>query len=146
MINQSRVPRCIHRPRGEVLQVVVDRSLVVKYVSVRSLFQYRLRDNETVMGSVDDITAPNVALSALDQRVDDFLSFVRDNSPFYGEFWLSKVSSSSLGLDSLESYPLTDHAAYWQANTCLDSRVVTSKQQDGIVFKTGGTQFVLVSL
>lgn len=71
--------------------------------------------------------------------VETFLDFVKGNSPFYKEFWNTVPSASASG-DTLERLPLTDHAAYWQANTCLNSNVVTSEQQDGIIFKTGGIQ------
>ncbi|KAK2599233.1 hypothetical protein N8I77_011003 [Diaporthe amygdali] len=70
--------------------------------------------------------------------VESFLEFVKSNSPFYKDFWNNALEALASG-NRLESYPLTDHAAYWQANTCLNSSVVTSEQQDGIIFKTGGT-------
>lgn len=73
------------------------------------------------------------------EAVEIFLDFVKGNSPFYKEFWNTIPSASASG-NTLERLPLTDHAAYWQANTCLNSSVVTSEQQDGIIFKTGGTQ------
>lgn len=71
------------------------------------------------------------------ETLETFLEFVRGNSPFYREFWNTIASNTAL-TNTLESYPLTDHAAYWQVNTCLNSKVVTSEQQDGIIFKTGG--------
>ncbi|KAK7716246.1 putative NRPS-like protein biosynthetic cluster [Diaporthe eres] len=71
--------------------------------------------------------------------VETFVEFVKGNSPFYKEFWNTVPSASASG-NTLERLPLTDHAAYWQANTCLNSNVVTSEQQDGIIFKTGGNQ------
>lgn len=71
-------------------------------------------------------------------KVESFLNFVKSNSRFYNNFWDSTLTASASGRSNLESYPLTDHAAYWQANTCLNSSVVTSEQQDGIIFKTGG--------
>ncbi|KAG8169293.1 hypothetical protein KVR01_000038 [Diaporthe batatas] len=72
------------------------------------------------------------------ETLETFLDFVRKNSPFYREFW-NTVTCAPVLKKTLEGYPLTDHAAYWQANTCLNSRVVTCEQQDGIIFKTGGT-------
>ncbi|KKY35731.1 putative amp-dependent synthetase ligase [Diaporthe ampelina] len=72
------------------------------------------------------------------ETLEAFLDFVRVKSPFYREFW-DTISSAPNPGKTLETYPLTDHAAYWQANTCLNSSVVTSEQQDGIIFKTGGT-------
>lgn len=73
------------------------------------------------------------------ETVETFLEFVKGNSPFYRDFWKTVNSIPASG-NTLEGYPLTDHAAYWQANTCLNSNVVTSQQQDGIIFKTGGNQ------
>lgn len=73
------------------------------------------------------------------ETVETFLKFVKENSPFYRELWKTVKSTPALG-NTLEGYPLTDHAAYWQANTCLNSNVVTSQQQDGIIIKTGGKQ------
>lgn len=71
------------------------------------------------------------------ETLETFLEFVSKNSPFYREFW-NTIASAPAWENSLENCPLTDHAAYWQANTCLNSKVVTSEQQDGIIFKTGG--------
>lgn len=97
------------------------------------------------MAASDELVAtqsPGVSPCALDKRLDEYLSFVRDHSTFYAKFWSTTSTTSTTstsGLTALEAYPLTDHAAYWQANTCLNSKVVTSKQHDGIIFKTGGT-------
>lgn len=84
---------------------------------------------------------PKSEVSATKQAatVETFLEFVKGNSPFYKEFWNTIPSASASG-NTLERLPLTDHAAYWQANTCLNSKVVTSEQQDGIIFKTGGNK------
>lgn len=81
----------------------------------------------------------DVAANEQAEAVETFLDFVKSNSPFYKEFWSTILSAQASG-SSLEHYPLTDHAAYWQANTCLNSNVVTSEQQDGIIFKTGGNE------
>ncbi|KAF6827215.1 amp-dependent synthetase ligase [Colletotrichum musicola] len=67
----------------------------------------------------------------------ELLEFVRLNSPYYAKFWASSCSDGEAV--SLESLPLVDHESFWEANTCLNSKVVTSKQKDGIIFKTGGT-------
>lgn len=80
------------------------------------------------------IPKSNVTTTKRAETLEKFLEFVGGNSPFYREFWNTIFSAPT----SLESYPLTDHAAYWLANTCLNSKVVTSEQQDGIIFKTGG--------
>ncbi|KAH7360594.1 hypothetical protein BKA65DRAFT_547309 [Rhexocercosporidium sp. MPI-PUGE-AT-0058] len=55
--------------------------------------------------------------------------------PSYGE---SKNVPSD-GSASLDEYPVVDHASYWAANTCTNSRVLTGPHVSGIVLKTGGT-------
>lgn len=85
------------------------------------------------------ITKNDVAANEQSENVEQFLNFVKSHSPFYKDSWNAVLSGPASG-NALERYPLTDHAAYWQANTCLNSNVVTSEQQDGIIFKTGGKQ------
>ncbi|TEA15465.1 Phenylacetate-coenzyme A ligase [Colletotrichum sidae] len=68
----------------------------------------------------------------------EVLDFVRLNSPFYAKLWESSGISSEVDLQ-LKDLPIVNHEAFWEANTCLNSQVITSKQKDGIIFKTGGT-------
>ncbi|KAH7062592.1 AMP-dependent synthetase/ligase [Macrophomina phaseolina] len=65
----------------------------------------------------------------------DFLQYVRQNSPFYKELWRDVPETA----ERIEDFPIVDHTAFWEANSCLNSKVVTTKQDDGIIFKTGGT-------
>ncbi|KAK1997320.1 AMP-dependent synthetase/ligase [Colletotrichum falcatum] len=68
----------------------------------------------------------------------DLIEFVRSNSPYYAKFW-DPCWTRKGHVVSLTDLPVVDHKSFWEANTCLDSKVITSKQKDGIVFKTGGT-------
>ncbi|OLN81993.1 Phenylacetate-coenzyme A ligase, partial [Colletotrichum chlorophyti] len=72
------------------------------------------------------------------QSLTDLIEFVRLNSPYYASSWESTWTSKG-GVVSLKDLPVVDHESFWKANTCLNSKVVTSRQNDGIIFKTGGT-------
>ncbi len=65
--------------------------------------------------------------------IAELLEFVELNSPFYADLWNKSEGNKSLG-----DLPIVDHASFWECNTCLDSKVLTAKQKDGIIFKTGG--------
>lgn len=84
----------------------------------------QLRHNDS-MGSLPE--SPDLALL-------DFLQYVRQNSPFYKELWRDVPETA----ERIEDFPIVDHTAFWEANSCLNSKVVTTKQDDGIIFKTGG--------
>ncbi|MFP4272712.1 MAG: phenylacetate--CoA ligase family protein [Halothiobacillaceae bacterium] len=62
------------------------------------------------------------------------LKFVQARSPFFQEFWPRLPDTPGI-----EDVPVTDHHAYWDANTPVGSRVLTGPQTDGLVFKSGGT-------
>ncbi|KAK1979004.1 AMP-dependent synthetase/ligase [Colletotrichum cereale] len=68
----------------------------------------------------------------------DLIEFVRSNSPYYAKCWEPCWAQKGNAV-SLTDLPVVDHKSFWEANTCLNSKVITSKQKDGIVFKTGGT-------
>ena len=70
-----------------------------------------------------------------DQQTAEFIRFVREQSPFYRELYAHLPD----GVSDLSALPLTDHTAYWAANTLNASRVLTGPHLDGIVIKTGGT-------
>ncbi|ELQ40556.1 hypothetical protein M0657_010189 [Pyricularia oryzae] len=73
-------------------------------------------------------------------KLRELIEHVRQNSPFYSEQWRDVVLPQDADDDELlRALPVTDHKAYWEANTCRDSRVLTAPQGDGIIFKTGGT-------
>lgn len=69
--------------------------------------------------------------------ITDLIQFVERHSPYYGNFW-SCFEGSKGTPKSLGDLPIVDHTSFWESNTCLDSKVLTSTQQDGIIFKTGG--------
>ena len=71
--------------------------------------------------------APNPSLT-------EHLRFVRAHSPWFAEQW--RGLPDEIGLEAL---PVTDHAAYWAANTPQDNRLLTAPHRDGLVFKSGGT-------
>lgn len=72
-------------------------------------------------------------------KLRELIEHVRQNSPFYSEQWRDVVLPQDADDDELlRALPVTDHKAYWEANTCRDSRVLTAPQGDGIIFKTGG--------
>ncbi|KDN64579.1 putative AMP-dependent synthetase/ligase [Colletotrichum sublineola] len=68
----------------------------------------------------------------------DLIEFVKSNSPYYAKYWEPALATKGNAV-SLTDLPVVDHKSFWEANTCLNSKVITSKQKDGIVFKTGGT-------
>ncbi|KAI6350656.1 hypothetical protein MCOR25_010497 [Pyricularia grisea] len=73
-------------------------------------------------------------------QLREFIDYVRQSSPFYAEQWQNVVLPQDADDDELlEALPITDHKAYWEANTCHGSRVLTAPQGDGVIFKTGGT-------
>ncbi|TLS22521.1 uncharacterized protein PpBr36_09866 [Pyricularia pennisetigena] len=74
-------------------------------------------------------------------KLREVIEYVRQNSPFYAEQWRDVVLPQEANNDDelLQALPLTEHKAYWEANTYRDSRVLTAHQGDGIIFKTGGT-------
>jgi len=73
--------------------------------------------------------------SEMPQELNDLLSFVRANSPYYQRLWRDVPSDGSASLDE---YPVVEHALYWAANTCTNSQVLTGPHVSGIVLKTGG--------
>ncbi|MGC9456344.1 MAG: phenylacetate--CoA ligase family protein [Halothiobacillaceae bacterium] len=67
-------------------------------------------------------------------KVKAQLAFVRANSPFFRDFWTDLPERPTLA-----EVPVTDHKAYWAANTPVNSRVLTGPLDAGVVFKSGGT-------
>ncbi|KAK1660187.1 AMP-dependent synthetase/ligase [Colletotrichum godetiae] len=72
------------------------------------------------------------------RNLADFIKFVKLNSPYYAQSWKLCKTLEDAPV-SLRDLPIVDHESFWASNTCRNSKVVTSKQKDGIVFKTGGT-------
>ncbi|KAF4806428.1 Phenylacetate-coenzyme A ligase [Colletotrichum siamense] len=83
------------------------------------------------------MTVPKVN-GAGNRDLAELLEFVRLNSSYYAKFWESRGVQKEATV-SLRDLPTVDHESFWESNTCLNSQVITSKQKDGIIFKTGGT-------
>ncbi|KAK6834068.1 AMP-dependent synthetase/ligase [Apiospora arundinis] len=73
--------------------------------------------------------------NASEQAISELIEFVQANSPYYAHTWRD-IKGDGI---SLSDIPVVDHASFWESNTCRNSKVVTSQQTDGIIFKTGGT-------
>jgi phenylacetate-CoA ligase len=71
----------------------------------------------------------------VDRRLNEFVAFARQNSPFYQSLYAGLPGS---GL-SLTDLPIADNASFWEANTVHNNRLLTAPITDGIVYKTGGT-------
>lgn len=82
------------------------------------------------------MTVPKVN-GAGNRDLTELLEFVRLNSSYYAKFWESRGVQKEATV-SLRDLPTVDHESFWESNTCLNSQVITSKQKDGIIFKTGG--------
>ncbi len=64
----------------------------------------------------------------------ELAKFAKQNSVYYG-----KLYSGISHFEKLSDLPVVDQAEFWAANTSKNNQVFTSKQTDGIVFKSGGT-------
>ena len=64
----------------------------------------------------------------------ELLQFARQHSPFYRELYKTLGESPKL-----EELPIVDSVSFWAANGPVDNQVLTSRQRDGLVFKSGGT-------
>lgn len=60
----------------------------------------------------------------------------RRHSPFYRELYAALPDDARLEWASL---PVVDQDLFWASNTVADNRVMTGPNEDGIVFKSGGT-------
>lgn len=67
--------------------------------------------------------------------VRELLTFVRQHSPFYRDFWAHVPAGST----TLADYPLLDSQRFWAANTVQNNQVFTARPEGGITFKSGGT-------
>jgi phenylacetate-CoA ligase len=68
-------------------------------------------------------------------QLAEFLNHVASHSKYYQGLWKDVKPSSH---PKLEDYPLVDHTSFWDANRVANNTVLTAKQQNGIVMKTGG--------
>ncbi|MBD0692340.1 phenylacetate--CoA ligase family protein [Streptomyces sp. CBMA123] len=69
------------------------------------------------------------------QPISELIRFVRRSSPFYAELYAGLPDRSV----ELTDLPVVPQAAFWQANTPRDNRVLTGPLEEAVVFKSGGT-------
>ena len=69
------------------------------------------------------------------KKLNELINFARTHSPFYRELYKSlKETDYNISL-----LPIVDQKKFWQANQDFGKGVLTSKFENGIVFKSGGT-------
>jgi len=73
--------------------------------------------------------------SVHDGRLSEYLNHVSSHSKYYQVLWKDVKRRPQ---SKLEDYPLVDHTSFWNANSVANNTVLTAKQQNGIVMKTGG--------
>ncbi|MFI7292695.1 phenylacetate--CoA ligase family protein [Streptomyces sp. NPDC050121] len=66
----------------------------------------------------------------------ELVEFARRNSPYYRDRYAAVKAG---GPHHLEDLPVIDQDGFWSANTPRNNGLLTSRQSDGIVFRTGGT-------
>src|SRR5689334_14969085 len=71
-----------------------------------------------------------------DHDLTDLVEFVRRNSPYYRQLYSDVRTDRPVRVEHL---PVIDHPGFWAANTARDNQVMTARQSDGVVFRTGGT-------
>lgn len=63
------------------------------------------------------------------------VNFVRENSPFYAKLYKDVAKDC----EDISNYPIVEQKTFWAANENFGDGVLTSKHENGIVFKSGGT-------
>lgn len=71
----------------------------------------------------------------MNNRLIEHIQFVRKHSKFYKKLYSHVDESSS----SISDFPILSQSDYWGCNGIKENSVLTSKQEDGVVFKSGGT-------
>ncbi|QDS73815.1 hypothetical protein FKW77_006120 [Venturia effusa] len=79
-------------------------------------------------------TWPDLGFTATEDYTS-FLQYVRARSRYYARLWKHLPSDEV----DLKKYPMVDQKSFWKANTGSANLITTEAQQDGVVFKTGGT-------
>ena len=69
------------------------------------------------------------------KALQDLVDFARTHSPFYAELYRDVPPTIS----HLTQLPLVDQAAFTEANTWPDNRILTGPLVDAGVYKSGGT-------
>lgn len=91
-----------------------------------------------IRAKVPVATNPSNELVGRDHEISHFLDYVYEHSTYYRDLWTDVKSRAPT---ELEKYPLVDHTSFWAANSFENNTVLTKKQHDGIVMKTGGESF-----
>jgi len=68
-------------------------------------------------------------------RFVDLIKFARENSLYYKELYKDVEKDC----EDISKYPIINQETFWKENADNASLVLTSKQKNGIVFKSGGT-------
>ncbi len=71
----------------------------------------------------------------MNNRLFEHIKFVRENSEFYKELYRN-VDEDKFSISDL---PILSQDAYWKCNRLENNKILTSVQEDGVVFKSGGT-------
>ncbi|MBL7544469.1 MAG: phenylacetate--CoA ligase family protein [Bdellovibrionaceae bacterium] len=66
--------------------------------------------------------------------IEELFKIAKEFSPFYRELYKSVNS-----FKDISDLPIFDSVCFWKENSIKNNQVLTSVQQDGIVFKSGGT-------
>ena len=65
--------------------------------------------------------------------INDLVQIASDKSSYYRDLY------EGYDLTDFDSLPIVDLDSFWKSNTLLDNKLLTTKQNDGIVLKSGGT-------
>ncbi|MFB9238212.1 hypothetical protein ACFFWC_22095 [Plantactinospora siamensis] len=69
------------------------------------------------------------------KTLQELVTFVRRNSPFYRELYRDVPEQ----IAHITQLPIVDQDAFWAANTPRDNTLLTGPITDGAIYKTGGT-------
>ncbi|WP_324787468.1 phenylacetate--CoA ligase family protein [Streptomyces sp. H51] len=69
-------------------------------------------------------------------QLRELVEFARRDSPYYRNLYAQVRTDGNLRLEDL---PVIDHSGFWAANTTENNQVLTGRQLEGVVFRTGGT-------
>lgn len=78
--------------------------------------------------------SPRALMLLVESQLQDFLSFVRSNCSYFQECWESVPEGSPL-----TAYPAMNQESYWSTAAIDSAQVLTGRQIDGVVWKSGGT-------
>lgn len=71
----------------------------------------------------------------MNDQLKEHILYIRENSKFFRDLY-QEVNLDSFELSNL---PIINQDDYWSNNGLADNTVLTSNQEDGVVFKSGGT-------